>query len=650
MSAEVIKEFLVSLNWKSDEAAFHKTMGSVESLTKKMLGLGVALEGAAIASIGMVQRISAAFESLYYASSRVGASAAKINEFKYAVSQLGGTAEGAMSSLENFARKLRETGSDSHRVGGYEHMLRDWGVQTRDAQGRLRDSVDMMKDIAASSKFNAQPYRTRIHIAEELGIDETTYRALLGDMDRFTTEYRKKLANAGLDPEKAAANAVKFERAWRSAFTSIEILVDRLADKFGPQILAKFEEFTNWVDNHGPEISRIMDQMATDLSDAVKWIWNMAKAVAKFVHDDADPWIEKNLGITNGLEKLAFWLGVLSATAIPALGLALTALMAGPALRALVGLLSLAGFSGVASFVAGGALAGLSGDSPGAEEKAWQAEHPESSAKESWIGRTTRDASNWVRGKLGMGQYRGSGPAPAGGAADEVTGKPGQFRKIYSLSDADLSDSVINHIAGEAQNNKKSIDAVINTMMNRLGTKAYGPSGNLHEVANAPGQWVGYKNASAAQAEFIRERIKAIASGAVSDITSGANEMRGSYYSGPWAQRHSGSPVIGGNRFAKNPNVTGSHASHGSVDGGASFGLNGWIGAGGGYANAAPAASEPIGHSSVSNYDFGSNVINHKPTIIINGAGDPGATADAVAKKQGSLYSDALRNLQGAAR
>ena len=261
-------------------------------------------------------------------------------------------------------------------------------------------------------------------------------------------------------------------------------------------------------------------------------------------------------------------------------------------------------------------------------------------------------ASGWVREKLGMGQYRGSGPAPSGGAADEVEGKPGQFRKPYALSDADLSDTVINHIAGEAQNNRKSIDAVINAALNRVGTKLYGPSRNLEEVFTAPGQWVGFKNASKAQAEFIRERIKAIASGAVSDITGGANEMRGSYYTGPWAQRHSGSPVIGGNRFAKNPAATGPYASHASVDGGSSFGLNGWIAAGGGVANAAPASAAPIGHSSVSNYDFGDNVMhnNARTTIVINGAGDPGATADAVAKKQGSLYSDVLRNMQNAAR
>jgi hypothetical protein len=85
---------------------------------------------------------------------------------------------------------------------------------------------------------------------------------------------------------------------------------------------------------------------------------------------------------------------------------------------------------------------------------------------------------------------------------------------------------------------------------------------------------------------------------------------------------------------------------------GSSFGLNGWIAAGGGYANAAPLSAAPIGHSSVNSYDFGNNIMhnNAKTTIVINGAGDPGATADAVAKKQGSLYSDALRNLQGAAR
>jgi hypothetical protein len=123
------------------------------------------------------------------------------------------------------------------------------------------------------------------------------------------------------------------------------------------------------VDTHGAEIGDTLNDIGDALSDAVKWLWEMAKAVAKFVHDDADPWIKQNTGIEHGFEKLAFWLGVLSATAIPALGLALTALMAGPALRALVGLLSLAGFGGVAAFVAGGALGLMPGSAGEGEDE-----------------------------------------------------------------------------------------------------------------------------------------------------------------------------------------------------------------------------------------------------------------------------------------
>jgi hypothetical protein len=635
MSAETIKEFLISLSFSKDEAGFHRTMESVESLTKQMVVLGGAIEAAAIASIAAMQRIAVGMEAVGYASSRIGASVSGIKEFQFAISQLGGTAAGAMSSLENFSRFLRES-------PGGEAWLRGIGVATRDAKGQLRDRKELMDEFFASRRFTAEPYWAKLRDARFLGIDEDTMRAGANPQRaELEAEARAKYRNAGADPAKMAEAGKKFEQVWRSLGLSIDIIADKVAMAMAGPAGEKFRQLIEYLDHNSGRIADglivIGNAIVAAAGQLISWIAHVAEWEEK-----AEKWIAANPKIAEGLKAITDALGPL--------GTALAALATGAALRGLVGLLGLVGLGGIASFIAGGALVGgalsLSGDSAGADEKAWQSEHPESSAGNSWIGRTVRAASDWVRGKLGMG------PAPSGGAADEVTGKPGQFRKIYSLSESDLSDSVINHIAGEAQNNKTSIDAVINTMLNRVGTKAYGPSGNLHEVANAPGQWVGYKNASTAQAEFIRERIKAIASGAVSDITGGANEMRGSYYNGPWAQRHSGAPVIGGNRFAKNPNVTGSYASHGSVDGGSSFGLNGWLAAGGGYAHAAPLSAAPIGHSSVTSYDFGQNVMNNnaKTNIIINGAGDPGATADAVAKKQGSLYADALRNLQNAAR
>jgi hypothetical protein len=133
-------------------------------------------------------------------------------------------------------------------------------------------------------------------------------------------------------------------------------------------------------------------------------------------------------------------------------------------------------------------------------------------------------------------------------------GEPGQYRPKYNLSSADVSERVLRTIAGEATSSQESTDAVINTMFNRLGTGGYGKSGNLEQVASAPNQFVGYaRNASAERLAFIKSRIEAIASGAVPDITQGANEFRTGSYMGPWGQAHRDAPVIGGNRFARNP-------------------------------------------------------------------------------------------------
>ncbi|MEJ2626913.1 MAG: hypothetical protein P8Z80_21205, partial [Pseudolabrys sp.] len=162
------------------------------------------------------------------------------------------------------------------------------------------------------------------------------------------------------------------------------------------------------------------------------------------------------------------------------------------------------------------------------------------------LGRTHAHVMSGIRSATG-------GPV---GAAIALTGKAGQYRTPYHLTNADLSSAVVNTIAGEAYtNNRASVDAVIDNMLNRVGTRGYGPSGSLLQVARAPGQYAGYRHASSKEAAFIRSRIRAIASGAVPDITHGSNEYRAGWYRGPWFRHHRGSPVIGGNRFGFNPRV-----------------------------------------------------------------------------------------------
>ena len=148
----------------------------------------------------------------------------------------------------------------------------------------------------------------------------------------------------------------------------------------------------------------------------------------------------------------------------------------------------------------------------------------------------------------------------------------GKHRPVYKLGEADLSDAVINTIAGEARlGDPRGVDAVIHNMMNRVGTSGWGPSGNLRDVARAPGQYAGYRQATTAQAEMIRNRIKEISTGNVPDPTNGANEFRAtSYVKGAGAgkdfdrrQQKYGGTDVGGNTFAYNPSVKpGPYAPH----------------------------------------------------------------------------------------
>ncbi|WP_448952128.1 hypothetical protein [Labrys neptuniae] len=240
-------------------------------------------------------------------------------------------------------------------------------------------------------------------------------------------------------------------------------------------------------------------------------------------------------------------------------------------------------------------------------------------------------------------------------------GKPGQYRPVYGLSDADLSDEVVNIIAGEATSSQTSTDAVINNMFNRLGTRAYGPSSNLRQVALAPGQYAASPNkgASASRAAFIRSRIKAIASGSVPDITGGANEYRAASYNGPWGQRHAGAPVIGGNRFAYNPKVpAGPYAAYKVPRAPGSGQLSAF---GRTLSNSPSMASGDVRDSistppgstissPVSNDNRISNTIAPHTTITVNGAADVNATASAVEHAQRRVQGHLLRNVQGAAQ
>ncbi|MBK3400047.1 hypothetical protein HPY23_26610, partial [Methylobacterium sp. IF7SW-B2] len=248
----------------------------------------------AIAAATAITKVAQQFDQLYFASQRVGASAGNIKAFSYGVSQLGGTAAGAQSSLENFARFMKMNPQ------GSEALLKQYGVTTRDANGQLRDRTKLLSDLGKS--LNGKSFAVRSYIGEMFGIDEHTLTALGKNVDVFADQYRASMKRAGLDPDKAAADGNKLATTWRQIGAAIDIIGAKVTSRlFGTQDNV-FKEFLDFLDRNGDKIAEIIEKI-------VKAVIALATALLKLLTSkEAKEFLDGILGTLGSVdEKTGKW-------------------------------------------------------------------------------------------------------------------------------------------------------------------------------------------------------------------------------------------------------------------------------------------------------------------------------------------------------
>ncbi|MBG0797163.1 hypothetical protein IYX23_05610 [Methylocystis sp. L43] len=631
--ANVLKEFVVELGWKSDATQQRRVTDAIASVTKGVTVMATAVAAAEVALVGIAQRVARSFEALAYASSRVNASAKNIATFRYAISQLGGTAEGAMASLEAFSRKLRES-------PGQEAMLKGWGVRTRDASGKLRDSTELMKEFLHSRKFLAMPEFTRLQLAESMGIDERTYRAMLGDVEKFTAEYRDKMRKAGLDPDAAAENAKKFQQAWRSMLSSIEVIVDRIATTHGERIAKLLDKLTAFVDKHGDRIARGFESIIALILRAADAIGRFVSSFVEFI-SQADPVVKKLTGIEGAFEAIAIVLLARLIPGVSTLTALLTGLVGGAAWRSFVAVLSALGMGGGALAMGGAALGfgvGMAPGSAGAGENEFERQEnlkrdPDHYKRQQQGG----GGSLWERGKRWWGDHA---PAWAGGNASKS--------KSLSANQSEAYDAAIKD--GLSPNAARALVA------NMTGEALHKPGDHHWDVRHMSQgivQW------DPQRAEAIRKQF-----GKYPKDMSVAEQTRAAIWEIRNHKRFAATKeALEGDdpeqmvralvKNYENPRDHGSAIAQRRAYyralaniGARRANPTGFVGS----ANAAPVPAGPLGggNSFIHSVAHG-HTLHAKTTINVNAAGDPGATARAVAGMQKRVHADTIRNMQGAA-
>lgn len=628
MANEFLKEMLIGIGFKVDESSYKRQRDLVAGVEKQLVAndkaarerdaaekartlaqvqrsaetaAALRMVGAAVAGFATVAATAMAAVALAIKNSigefdklyyAAGRTGASVNNLKALGYAFSQTGSSAAAAMSAVDNFARARRSNP----GIDAMLKGYGIDTKgDTSDVLMNSIEAIR--------KRHPQFAGEQVAGLLGISPDEYDHLIRyrvEIARFTDEYKKLQSAMGVNGGETATAAKEIMRQFGRLSAVVEVFADKVTQAVAPAIeflatkLGSLVEFLADEDKR-QKISAYFDPIIGATKTLVKWVealYDMFVKVFDYVRNSP---FGKLLGAINP------------------------------------------------GFIRDGIIAGL------------QPSSAEASEAGGGTGGTTDKRNLWQRIAP---KFLGGKDAPDGtGMQARAPGAAGKYRPVYSLTDADMSQRVADIIAGEAiRKNPESIDAVINNMLNRVGSKGWGPSGNLLEVATAPGQyeaaWRGSK-ANAAETAFIQSRIRAIASGGVPDNTNGSNAYRAGTYRGPWFQKHRDAAVIGGNRFAYEPGAAnGPYAPYAEPK-----------------ADTPPLRSMPRIQMNPGGFDFrdymnsapmgstSSSVDNRRndmkfgdTNVTIHGNGDPAGTAQAFKRAQSDIDAARLRDFQTAIR
>ncbi|WP_227719430.1 lytic transglycosylase domain-containing protein [Yersinia proxima] len=293
-NAETIKDFLVSLGFELDEAGEKKFSAVVAGVTANVLKMGAVVEGAALAVVGFTTKIASGLDKVYFASQRTGASVAGIKALGYAASQLGVDAASAQGSLESLARFIRNS-------PGAEGFLNRLGIQTRSANGSMRDTSAIFTGLSA--KLSSMPYYRANQYAQMLGIDENTLMAMRKGLGQFSAEYALTAKKIGFNAEIAATQSNRFMTSMRNLTMTLGQARDKIGANLANGLAGDIDALRKQLLDNWPKIEAVLMKVIKGIlwaGDAVtRVLWRTGQAVGDVIN-----WFKKLDPITQQLIML----------------------------------------------------------------------------------------------------------------------------------------------------------------------------------------------------------------------------------------------------------------------------------------------------------------------------------------------------------
>lgn len=367
--ATTLESFLVSLSAKVDRESFNKLKSNLSDVKTSVKQVAVGFGALTAGVVALADH----FSRLGYEARNVGSTVSGMGRLSYAMKQMGATGDGVKTALNNLYDFLHYKGP------GAEQFIRRLGISTRDAQGHLRDTADVLTDLFVKLKaINSQGIQGQakaFKIAELLGIPENLYKRGIDNplmIKQYENQYDNMYKAFGLDPNKAAAESQKLMVDMRRLTLAIEIMGQKIAmsliHSFGGKDL---NSFTNYLIGHSDQLAQAVDNMVKVITVAASGIVSIGKGIDKAVSATVG-WkvaLEAALGVF-ALHKILPVLGAMAAFtrlagSLGAVGAKGAAGVAGATVRGLASPLGKvavgAGLAGVADMLGLGGVGELAG-------------------------------------------------------------------------------------------------------------------------------------------------------------------------------------------------------------------------------------------------------------------------------------------------
>lgn len=268
MNTENIKSFLVSLGFEIDGDGAAKFDATIMGVTKAFINLGAVVEETALSVVAFTTKIASNLDDLYWASQRTGVTAVGIQSIEYAVSQAGGSAATARSSLENLAKFLRTD-------PGGEGFLNQLGVQTRDASGQVRTLETVFGELGKT--LSAMPDSLAGEYASKMGIDENTLMAMRRGLGDYSAQYSSMAKAIGYNADQAAVSSNKFMTSVHAFDEMTGMVRDKIGSDLADGLADNIDHVRELILNNFPEIEK-------GITAAVKGILWLADVIEQVVY------------------------------------------------------------------------------------------------------------------------------------------------------------------------------------------------------------------------------------------------------------------------------------------------------------------------------------------------------------------------------